>query len=64
MLNERYYAVDCGLHAQRALIWTVRRQFEGSDNVSYVVLERADDPTIRKTLAVSVLGDRRRYQAA
>ncbi|HVJ55436.1 MAG TPA: hypothetical protein VM689_23445 [Aliidongia sp.] len=64
MLSERYYAVDCGLHAQRTLVWNVRRQFEGCDNVSYVVLERADDPTIRKTLAVSVLGDRRRYQAA
>jgi hypothetical protein len=64
MLGERYHAVDCGLHAQRALVWDVQRQFEGCDKVSYVVLQRADDPTIRKTLAVSVLGDRRRYQAA
>ncbi len=64
MLNERYYAVDCGLHAQRTLVWNVQRQFEGSDKVNYVVLQRADDPTIRKTLAASVLGDRRRYQAA
>ena len=40
------------------------RRFEGADKVSYVVLERADDPTIRKTLAASVLGDRKRYQTA
>jgi hypothetical protein len=64
MSGERYYSVDCGAHAKRALVWTVSRRYEGADNVSYVVLQRADDPTIRKTLAASVLGDRKRYQAS
>jgi hypothetical protein len=64
MSGERYYAVDCITHANRALVWTVSRRYEGSDNVSYVVLQRTDDPTIRKTLAASVLGDRKRYQTS
>jgi hypothetical protein len=45
-------------------MWNVRRHFEGSDKVDYVVLVRVDDPTVYKTLAASVLDDRRRYQAA
>ena len=64
MFGERYHSVDCSAHAKRTLVWTVSRRFEGADKVSYVVLQRADDPTIRKTLAASVLGDRKRYQAA
>ena len=61
MFGERYHAVDCSAHAKRTLIWTVTRRYEGADKVCYVVLQRADDPTIRKTLAASVLGDRKRY---
>ena len=64
MSGERYNSVDCGAHAKRTLVWTVSRQFEGADKISYVVLQRADDPTIRKTLAASVLGDRKRYHAS
>ncbi|MGB8843865.1 MAG: hypothetical protein WCC64_22670 [Aliidongia sp.] len=64
MSGERYYAVDCSTHAKRTLVWTVSRRFEGADNVSYVVLQRMDDPTIRKTLAASVLDDRKRYQSS
>ena len=65
MFGERYHSVDCrSSHARRTLVWNVSRRFEGADKVSYVVLERADDPTIRKTLAASVLGDRKRYQPA
>jgi hypothetical protein len=63
MFAERYCSVDCGTHAKRTLVWTVSRHYEGADKVNYVVLQRADDPTIRKTLAASVLGDRKRYQA-
>jgi hypothetical protein len=64
MLGERYHSVDCSTHARQALVWTVSRRYEGADKVTYVVLQRMDDPTIRKTLAASVLDDRRRYQAA
>jgi hypothetical protein len=65
MLGERYHSVDCTTtYARQALVWTVSRRYEGVDKVTYVVLERMDDPTIRKTLAASVLDDRRRYQAA
>ena len=62
MAVERYHSVDCGHHAKKTLVWLVKRRYEGRDKVSYVVLERADDPTISKTLAASVLADPARYQ--
>jgi hypothetical protein len=63
MAAERYHSVDCGPHAKKALVWLVKRRYEGRDKVSYVVLERADDPTITKTLAASVLADPARYRS-
>jgi hypothetical protein len=62
MAAERYHSVDCGHYARKTLVWLIKRRYEGRDKVSYVVLERADDPTISKTLAASVLADPARYR--
>jgi hypothetical protein len=41
--------------------WSVERVFIGTDAIEYASLLNALDPSLRKTLSLTVLSDRRRF---
>lgn len=44
------------------IVWEVESVFEGVDGVAYVAIFRADDPSMRKTVALAALEKGQQYE--
>jgi len=62
-MGQRYRDVRSGGLSGSAAQWIVEEVFRGTDGVQYARLACASDLTLRKTLAVAVLRDGRRFPA-
>jgi hypothetical protein len=59
----RFRVVERGPYGQRARVWVIRRLFTGIDQHRYAVLVSADADKAEKTLALSAVADRKRFEA-
>ena len=63
--RRRQQAIDIGQRFCKAeaenIVWQVSSVFQGVDGKPYAQLVRADDGSMRKTVAVSVLTQRTQY---
>jgi hypothetical protein len=60
-IGQRYRAVGTSFLGSPTGLWTVGDIFISTDSLRYARLVNVPDPTLLKTLAIEVLGDRRRY---
>jgi hypothetical protein len=60
-IGQRYRAVGTSFLGSPTGLWIVGDIFVSTDSLRYARLVNVPDPTVLKTLAVEVLGDRRRY---
>jgi len=59
--GDRYRDVHCGLYGIPGAEWIVDALFRGIDGVAYAQLVCASDLSLRKTLSLYALNDRRRF---
>jgi len=59
--GHRYRHVHLGLYGTPGTDWIVEGLFRGSDGIPYARLSCALDVTLRKTLSLYALNDRRRF---
>jgi hypothetical protein len=60
--GQRYRDVHHSVLAGSGTEWIVEEVFRGTDGIQYARLTSVSDLTLRKTLSVAVLSDRRRFQ--
>jgi hypothetical protein len=60
--GQRYRDLSPGRFGALGTEWIVDAIFQGTDGIQYAQLVNASDLTQRKTLAVDVLGDRKRFE--
>ena len=60
--GQHYREVQPRFLKRPGIEWIVEAAYTGTDGVAYVRLVNATDRTMRKTLSVSVLNDRHRFQ--
>jgi hypothetical protein len=56
--GQRYRNVEAKL---RDADWIVSKVFTGADGIEYAALQSSSDTTRRKTLALAIVGDPRRF---
>ncbi|HEY0526780.1 MAG TPA: hypothetical protein VGD08_25535 [Stellaceae bacterium] len=59
--GQRYRAVGEGFLGRPTPLWTVEDVFTNIDGIEYARLVSSADPTMRKTLSIAILSDRRRF---
>ena len=60
--GQRYRDLAAGRFGPLGTEWIVDAVFLGTDGIQYAQLVNASDLTQHKTLAVDVLGDRKRFE--
>ena len=60
--RQPYRDIRKGIFGMSGIEWIVEDVFLGTDRVRYARLVCASDLTLKKILAVDLLGDRRRFQ--
>ena len=60
--GQRYRDLSAGRFGVLGTEWIVDAIFIGTDGIQYAQLVNAGDLTQQKTLAVDVLGDRKRFE--
>jgi hypothetical protein len=60
--GQRYRDLSTGRFGPLGTEWIVDAIFIGTDGIQYAQLVNASDLTQQKTLAVDVLGDRKRFE--
>jgi hypothetical protein len=60
--GQRYRDLSAGRFGPLGTEWIVDAIFIGTDGIQYAQLVNASDLTQHKTLAVDVLGDRKRFE--
>ena len=60
--GQRYRDLSPGRFGPLGTEWIVEAIFIGTDGIQYAQLVNASDLTQHKTLAVDVLGDRKRFE--
>ncbi|MDB5410497.1 MAG: hypothetical protein JWL84_5409 [Rhodospirillales bacterium] len=60
-IGQRYRAVGTSFLGSPTGVWVVGDIFTSTDSLRYARLVNVPDPTLKKTLAIEVLGDRRRF---
>jgi hypothetical protein len=60
--GQRYRDLSSGRFGPLGIEWIVEAVFLGTDGIQYAQLVNAGDLTQQKTLAVDVLGDRKRFE--
>ena len=60
--GQRYRDLSPGRFGALGTEWIVDAIFQGTDGIQYAQLVNAADLTQQKTLAVDVLGDRKRFE--
>jgi hypothetical protein len=60
--GQRYRDLCTGRFGVLGTEWIVDAIFQGTDDIQYAQLVNAGDLTQQKTLAVNVLGDRKRFE--
>jgi hypothetical protein len=56
--GQRYRNVESRLHDAE---WVLTKIFTGADGIEYASLQASSDPTRRKTLALTIIMDPRRF---
>jgi hypothetical protein len=59
--GQRYRAIGEGFLGRPTPVWIVEDVFTNIDTIEYARLVSSADPTMRKTLSVVILSDRRRF---
>ena len=60
--RERYREVGSGYLGKMPRVWVIEETFtKEADGLGYALLACEHDPSVRKTLSVAVLTDRRRF---
>lgn len=59
--GQRYREAGRSGTGSGGLVWQVENVFTGTDGIEYAGLVCAADRSLRKTLAIAALGDRRRF---
>jgi hypothetical protein len=60
--GQRYLDLSAGRFGVLGTEWIADAIFIGTDGIQYALLVNAGDLTQQKTLAVDVLGDRKRFE--
>jgi hypothetical protein len=60
--GQRYRELSSGRFGVLGTEWIIDAVFIGTDGIQYAQLVNAGDLTQQKTLAVDVLGDRKRFE--
>jgi hypothetical protein len=60
--GQRYRDVSPGRFGALGTEWIVDAIFQGTDGIQHALLVNPSDLTQQKTLAVDVLGDRKRFE--
>src|SRR5215469_545209 len=60
--GQRYRDLSSSRFGVLGTEWIVDAIFQGTDGIQYALLVNAGDSTQHKTLAVRVLGDRKRFE--
>ena len=60
--HQRYREVGSGYLGKVPRVWVIEETFtKEADGLAYALLTCEHDPSMRKTLSVAALGDRRRF---
>ncbi len=62
--GRRYRDIKLRLWGHQARIWEVESVFVGADGLEHARLCCVDDPSLHKTLSISVLRDKRQFEPA
>ena len=60
-IGEQFQELEAGYLGKRSAVWVVEGTFTKSDELQYAKLICSSDGSLRKTLSIAVLADRRRF---
>ena len=60
-IGEQFQELGAGYLGKRSPVWVVEGTFRKSDELQYARLVCSSDASLRKTLSIVVLADRRRF---
>jgi hypothetical protein len=62
--GRRYRDINLRLWGHQSRIWMVESVFVGADGLEHARLCCVDEPSLHKTLSISVLRDKRQFEPA
>lgn len=62
--GRRFRDIQLRLWGHQARIWEVEAIFVGADGLQHARLSCVDEPSLHKTLSISVLRDKRHFEPA
>jgi hypothetical protein len=60
-IGEQFQELGTGYLGKPSAVWVVEGTFKNSDELQYAKLICSSDASLRKTLSIAVLADRRRF---